>query len=330
MQPIERFGVAALLFLVVTIGAVVLWDQAEGDPTPTPGDAARTEVAAAPTGQRAKLDGLSRDTLASERRQPQQPTSRQPSTTHVAGSEPTTVRAGGSRWGPGQAVQLNDRKPAVQPQPVQPVLVGGDPSEAGGASSPNPGGDRSDIGGMASKPVKPQPKPSPAPAAPKTYTVAPGDTMGQIAQDQLGSVRHLAALQAANPSVRPEAMSVGTKLVLPAVPDAPVASASGSAGKDAVAGGGAKPKPSQPAPAGRTYTVEPGDSLWSIAQAQLGDGLRHGELAALNPGSGDMLRVGQVLRLPAGAAPTAGRDVVAAATPRSQPSQPTVKRGVVR
>jgi LysM repeat protein len=121
--------------------------------------------------------------------------------------------------------------------------------------------------------------------------------------------------------------------VLPAVPEAPVApaaSGTGSAGRDAVAGGGAKPKPSQPTPAGRTYTVEAGDSLWSIAQAQLGDGLRHGELATLNPGSGDLLRVGQVLRLPAGAAPTAGRDVVAAVTPRPQPSQPTVKRGVVR
>ena len=29
MQPIERYGVAALLFLIVTIGAVVLWDRSE-------------------------------------------------------------------------------------------------------------------------------------------------------------------------------------------------------------------------------------------------------------------------------------------------------------
>ena len=34
MQPIERYGVAALLFLIATIGAVVLWDQTESDALP--------------------------------------------------------------------------------------------------------------------------------------------------------------------------------------------------------------------------------------------------------------------------------------------------------
>ena len=42
MQPIERYGVAALLFLIVTIGAVVLWDQSETQAAP-PGE---DEVAA--------------------------------------------------------------------------------------------------------------------------------------------------------------------------------------------------------------------------------------------------------------------------------------------
>ena len=58
-----------------------------------------------------------------------------------------------------------------------------------------------------------------------------------------------------------------------------------------------------PAPAGpRYYTVKSGDSLWRIAEEQLGDPARHEELFELNADAlnhdADNLRVGQKLLLP--------------------------------
>jgi len=47
-----------------------------------------------------------------------------------------------------------------------------------------------------------------------------------------------------------------------------------------------------------TYTVKEGDTLWGIAQAQLGDGSRYGEIKSLNGLSSDTIYPNQVLRLP--------------------------------
>ncbi|WP_246225944.1 tetratricopeptide repeat protein [Chelativorans xinjiangense] len=68
----------------------------------------------------------------------------------------------------------------------------------------------------------------------------------------------------------------------------------GSAGK---AGGPAD------AAATRTYTVKPGQTLWSIAVEELGDGNRYHDILELNPflrGNPDRVGTGQELKLPAG------------------------------
>ena len=44
---------------------------------------------------------------------------------------------------------------------------------------------------------------------------------------------------------------------------------------------------------GRTYTVQSGDSLWQIAQSQLGNGARYQEIKALNGLSDDTIYPGQ-------------------------------------
>jgi LysM repeat protein len=61
--------------------------------------------------------------------------------------------------------------------------------------------------------VAPSDKPTASPVAGKRYTVKAGDTMWAIAQ-KYGIT--LAALKAANPKVNPQAMRVGTVLVIPA------------------------------------------------------------------------------------------------------------------
>lgn len=65
---------------------------------------------------------------------------------------------------------------------------------------------------------------------------------------------------------------------------------SGSSGE--TAGG------TSPATADGTYAVKPGDSLWGIAERELGDGLRYEELRQLNGLDGYVIYTGQVLKLP--------------------------------
>ncbi|GGU75074.1 putative mannose-specific lectin precursor [Streptomyces albospinus] len=76
--------------------------------------------------------------------------------------------------------------------------------------------------------------------------------------------------------------------------DTPIA-----AEEPAAAAPAAEEVPPPPAPEPRTYTVEPGDTLWAVAERFYGDGNRYGEIAAVsgidNP---DAVNVGQVLTIP--------------------------------
>lgn len=59
--------------------------------------------------------------------------------------------------------------------------------------------------------------------------------------------------------------------------------------------------PAAPAQPGQSYTVGPGQSLWSIAVDKLGDGQRFGEILDLNPALGrnpNLIYPGQELKLP--------------------------------
>ena len=52
---------------------------------------------------------------------------------------------------------------------------------------------------------------------------------------------------------------------------------------------------------GAMYTIKPGETLWSIAVDQLGDGERFRDILAVNPAlksNPDLLRAGQEIRLP--------------------------------
>ena len=60
------------------------------------------------------------------------------------------------------------------------------------------------------------------------------------------------------------------------------------------------PEPLPPAqPASRTYTIRKGDTLWSIAQREYGDGQRWKDISAANPSADPKkLAVGQQITLP--------------------------------
>ena len=74
--------------------------------------------------------------------------------------------------------------------------------------------------------------------------------------------------------------------------------------------------PVQAASAQRTINVKTGDSLWKLAQQNLGRGSRYAELLAVNPGIVDpnQIRAGARLVLPAVSASPAARSTEANAT----------------
>ena len=97
------------------------------------------------------------------------------------------------------------------------------------------------------------------------YTVQKGDTLSKIANKYGTTYQKLASYNGiANPNV----ISVGQKIKIP--------------------GSGV-----------RTYTVKAGDSLWAIAEKQLGNGSRYNEIKTMNGLTSNTIYAGQILKLPA-------------------------------
>lgn len=108
---------------------------------------------------------------------------------------------------------------------------------------------------------------TPAPAEPAggdTYIVKQGDTLSSIAAKYGMTYQKLASHNGiANPNI----INVGQKITIP------------SSGV-------------------RTYTVKSGDSLWAIADKQLGDGSRYNEIKTINGMTTNTIYAGNVLKLP--------------------------------
>jgi len=158
------------------------------------------------------------------------------------------------------------------------------------------------IGQQLNVPAKAVPAASVESDAANTYQVKSGDTLGAIAR------RHgttASALRAAN-NLSGDYLRVGQKLVIPgnATPLSPSASA------------GSVAAPSAPRAGAGTYTVVSGDTLGGIARKH---GVKVGDLATLNTITDPAkLRVGQVLKLPAGARATS----TPAPAPAPRPAAP--------
>jgi nucleoid-associated protein YgaU len=102
-----------------------------------------------------------------------------------------------------------------------------------------------------------------APAAPaevvvgvKTYVVQPGDTLSGISSKVYKTSRNVDKIMAANGITDPHLVAVGMKLTMPELPI-----------RNAEAKPTAQVTASAPAVAGKTHTVQSGDSLWRVAEA---------------------------------------------------------------
>jgi len=334
MQPIERVGVFALLFLVVMVVAVWLFDRQPEDLS--------TEVAAS---ERASSAESVRDRTSGSVPQLGQ-------TTKSTRSKPATSgSSAASDWkqrkADREALQAEERaalskskalpvsapKPQLTPAPKRDLEVVKSTGRHKPANKPS--------GILTPKkkaevlqpktPVigsqvghKGQSKPVASPSGRSSnplgeYVVKSGDTLSEISQRQLGTATRWKEIEALN-GVNANQLKVGMKLRLPL-------------GRTTTTAGTPKPtdvasrSASKATSKGSSYRVSEGDSLWVIAQRQLGDGSRWAEIAALNSSiDPDKLVVGTTLALPTGAAKQKTTVIAKNSTPaRSTSTKPRVR-----
>ncbi len=296
MQRIERYGVIALVFLLVTILAVAVWGQRKNQSLLSflkrdkGAEVAKVDAPVTPEGTL----GNSGPSLSDP--------------THIL--NPAAPQTPGTNVATGPGTQL-----------APPAGPGAGAVDFGHGSTPTPGGQPGlgFVGGdvVVGGPGTIQPSvivSPPVDAGPRTYTVKNGDTLGSIAKRELGSTKRWQEIEALN-GVKSERLSVGMTLKLPAG-----AANSGTqtlVKNDNTPTQGPIAQPSAPK-SGSSYSVRSGDSLSKIAATQLGDSNRYSEIIALNPGINPAkLSIGQSLRLPAGAK----KPAVESAKPKSRPSQ---------
>ncbi len=143
----------------------------------------------------------------------------------------------------------------------------------------------------------------PAAAWPKRHKIVEGDRLYAIAEDYYADPSLVSAILAANPQIKdPRALRIGDVILIPE-PQAPIQRA---AGADPTSRGlharGPSPRAADPsAPRAKTYTVQPGDRLYTIAERLYGSGARWQEIYRLNQkllkNDPDRLSPGMVLKL---------------------------------
>ena len=135
--------------------------------------------------------------------------------------------------------------------------------------------------------------PTPAVTAPEgTYIVKKGDSgFWSIAEKAYGQGKYWTLISKANPNVDSNNLTVGQKLVIPPAPTASLAQRGGAAAAPAAqttAGAG-----------GKVHVVQQGDSWWSIAVKEYGDGRYWNEIRKANPHvEGSSLQIGTKLNIP--------------------------------
>lgn len=276
MQQIERYGVIALVFLLVTIVAVSFWGDSK-----SPGFWSRltgkteakkettTDVATVP-------DALVVDQVANG----SLPLN---GTLPSTGTDPITLPP-----------VMNGNIPTASDTPATGPIVAIDPALNSFAPNPVPPTNPAPTGFVPSVSVPP--------SGFETYQVQKGDSLALIAKRRLGAESRWTEIQAANPGLDPKRLRLGAEIRIP-TGGATVSNAGSLANLTTKAPSTYKKAVPAAAPksAARSYRIQKGDVLRSIARAQLGDENRWTEIQKLNPGlDARRLIVGSTIKLPAG------------------------------
>ncbi len=323
MQKIERYGVFALVFLLVTILAVSLWGEGKDSGLfPWNKNSAGSDKQAQADRPRPRAAG------------PQQTPQQTPQAGQTPAATPGDAAAQRPRAGALElsgenadpvAAQLRaqrialaqqrraEQQAAAQQQPgaQNPLPTPGDVALvdpfALNAAATNAPATEQPLQGQVGAPALPVTegavaRPNPALTAPtvrqstgaaRSYVVKSGDTLGEIARRELGASARWTEIAALNGNLDPKRLRNGMTLKLPV---GPAATGAGAGAPNVAAA------PARTNTAARNYTVRSGDTLSAIAARELGSAERWNEIAALNPRlDPTRLSVGAVLALPGGA-----------------------------
>jgi nucleoid-associated protein YgaU len=306
MQQIERYGVIALVFLLVTIVAVSFWGDGK-----SPGFWSRL------TGRNQKIE-LAKNTAIADRAvenalplnspaapnagepNPQSPAPNAPPPAAPQSAESAIANANANAGGAPIAahVQAGGDAPVAAPAPKDAASVAGAPAAHPAASSaPLVVANSKDSHVAMKNPMAPSAASSSTSSV--EYVVQKGDSLASIAQKNLGNSNRWGEIQSLNNGIQPKSLRVGMHLKLPAT-----ATASASATEHAPKADTSAPKKAAPAVdaahTNNVYVVKTGDTLRSIADKKLGSPDRWKDIVAANPGlDTNKLVVGKTLKLPA-------------------------------
>ena len=287
MQQYERFGVLALLLLVVTLVAVALLGE---DPR-SPEALAEATAAAEAQSQSARLQT---PTPRGERAVPRIP-SGDPRLRGVA-PRPVALQAQerpAQRLSDASAARGSGPKETEPPPCENPVLAAASDEMV---LPEAPRAERWQAPAPAPAPVAVEasmPRPS-APASTeqgpsefRSYTVQPGDCLSRILERECGTVRALDGVLALNPSLDPDRIRLGQELRLP------IASQSSSSPARAAIARIQDPVVRD------VVRVREGDTLYGLLKRERGGAVSLEEVLRSNPGlDPNRLQIGQELLLP--------------------------------
>ncbi len=296
MQRIERYGVIALVFLLVTILAVSLWGDKKGGSLFS---FLKRKPRSIPSAVEPLSPGETDGSVAADRRS---------GTEGLPLSVPADQAAPSDQSG-FAASQIGSQSAALS---TPPPLVNYDPSAVRDGYSPGqlfgpvvgeparvpalPSNQRDSLVSAAAASA-----PASVPSARSVHVVKPGETLGDIAMAHLGTWRRWTEISALNDNIEPSKLRAGMKLALPA--SARLAASVPST-------------PARSAPAAATdgrHKLQSGETLSKLAARYLGKADRWPEIAAANPGlDPNRLHVGTLIAIP-GAGP-----LVAAQEARAQ------------
>ena len=355
MQRIERYGVIALVLLLVTIAAVSFWDDGG-----TPSDNDKTDANQERIAKQRKSSQVVAQKPDNVRVGRQELPVTAPSTANANVDPNVALREAGAASEAARQKNLprKSTKPTFQTLPAKVVEEqsslaerGFDRDETGTAyRKGSSAADTREVEFPDSLTSGAQPSTSPRNETPyvplaeaeraakadksrtlsaagngdatraRTYTVQAGDSLSRIAERTLGSSKRWPEIQSMNGGVDPARLLVGQVLRLPG--DGPSVASS----LKPVITDTSKEIPPRSAD-GVYYTVKPGDSLSMIAEDFLGKSSRWKEIIELNPGvKPEALYVGKRLRMPSG--PVLQKPSVALAS--AKPVSSTSKKSKVR